>query len=340
MAGENDPLKVSFHTGPSTEVDDQIASGSIGVGSFVVGSDDDILYYVNRDKEKHALSGGSKTKTDITVNTGGAAIGGIQDKTTISAGTSLDDFIKKLLTKQVPPIYTAPVATLVTGADKPSAKAYEVGTEITTTFVGDFIQNDAGALTKLELFKDGSDKATTETDTKPLSSEVTFSIPNGNVTFAVKATYAEGAVKKDNLGQDYSDGHIAAGNVLSKILTFSGKFNTFYGSGIGKAPEVTSDTVRGLANSQLGLAKGASFNMTVAKGQQYVVIAYPSNLTGNTGINSIKYVEQSNTEMKTEFALTKIAVEGANGVAGADYNVYVYAPAVPAAADMTFSVTI
>ena len=99
---------------------------------------------------------------------------------------------------------------------------------------------------------------------------------------------------------------------------------------------MTSEVVRGLANKKLGPANGTSFNINVAAGQQYVVIAYPATLRNLT---KCFYVEQ-NTDLVENFALQTKSVQGANGAAGADYKVYVYSMAIPAAAGMTLQVQI
>ena len=115
-----------------------------------------------------------------------------------------------------------------------------------------------------------------------------------------------------------------------------GKRNLFYGTGVGAAPEVSSEVVRGLANKKLGPANGTSFNINVAVGQQYVIIAYPATLRDLT---KCFYVEQ-NTDLAANFEKSNISVQGTNGAAGADYKVYVYEMAIPAAAGMTLQVQI
>ena len=99
---------------------------------------------------------------------------------------------------------------------------------------------------------------------------------------------------------------------------------------------MTSELVRGLANKKLGPTNGTTFDINVAAGQQYVVIAYPATLRNLT---KCFYVEQ-NTDLVENFALQTKSVQGANGAAGADYKVYVYSMAIPAAAGMTLQVQI
>ena len=97
--------------------------------------------------------------------------------------------------------------------------------------------------------------------------------------------------------------------------------------------------MRGLANKKLSPTAGTSFNVNVAVGQQYIIIAYPATLRD---LNNVTYVEANDSGMAANFTKTTLDVAdargGNNGVMS--YKVYTYAMAVPAAAGMTFKVTI
>lgn len=327
--------KIRFYHGASTDIDAKIEDGTINESDFIVGSDNDTLYYVDETKTVKAL-GSAKTKESITVNTGGSAVGGIKDGQVIDAGTSLDDFIKKLLLKQVPATYTKPGVTIAVASGN-GAGDYEVGTNISTTLKAIFTQNDAGALTSLGIFKSGQSDAIISGAESPVTSEAQeFVIPDGNVIFTATAAYGEGAIKQDNLGNDSPSGHIEAGSVTSNQLWFSGKRNLFYGTGVGSVPELTSEVVRGLSKSTLNPKNGQTFDVSVAVGQQYVIIAYPKTLRSMT---KCFYVEQ-NTDLVANFIESTLSVQGANGAAGADYRVYTYGMSVPSAATMTLQVQI
>lgn len=261
-------------------------------------------------------------------------VGGLKTGDTIPEGTTMDELIKLLTQKSVPASYTQPGVTcrVSTGT---AAGSYEVGTEINTTIQGIFTQNDAGALTQIEVLKNGV--SILSQASSPITSEAqTFTLGEETVSFTAKATYAAGPVKNDNLGQPSPDGQIQAGSKTSSAVSFTGKRNLFYGTGVGAAPEASSEVVRGLANKKLGPTNGTSFNINVAVGQQYVIIAYPATLRDLT---KCFYVEQS-TDLAANFEKSNISVQGANGAAGADYKVYVYEMAIPAAAGMTLQVQI
>lgn len=325
---------IKFFHGPESGIDAKLADETITPSDFIVTTEDDLIY-IDADKSKHPL-GSSKTKELHEVNVGGT-IGGLSDGTEIPVGTTLDEFIAMLTAKSIPATYTQPAVTCRVSSGQ-SATSYEVGTNITTTLQGVFTQNDAGALTTLAVYKSGTDEPLISGATSPQTTdEQTFQIPDGTVTFYAKADYAEGTIKNDNLGNPSPDGHIAAGSKQSGNVTFTGKRNLFYGTGVGSVPDVTSETVRGLTNKQLGPANGTTFNINIAVGQQYVIFAYPATLRD---VNQVFYVEQNDGSMAQNFNKTTISVQGANNAAGADYKVYSFAMATPAAATMTFKVTI
>lgn len=325
---------IKFYHGASSGIQGKIDDGTINESDIVITSDTDEIVYIDETKTQKPL-GSSKSKQEWEVQLGsGGTVGGLKTGDTIPEGTTMDELIKLLTQKSVPASYTQPGVTcrVSTGT---AAGSYEVGTEINTTLQGTFTQNDAGALTTIEILKNGS--SILSQATSPITTESqTFTLGEETVSFTAKATYADGQIKNDNLGQPSPDGQIKAGSKTSSAVSFIGKRNLFYGTGVGTAPTVTSELVRGLSNKQLGPSNGTSFNINVAAGQQYVVIAYPTTLRK---ITKCFYVEQ-NTDLAENFAEQTISVQGANGAAGADYRVLVYQMAVPAAAGMTLQVQI
>lgn len=327
---------VRFFHGAEGDIDSKITDGTINESDLVITTNDKLIY-IDENKAKHELGGGGDTETtqehEVQLGSGGS-IGGLNTGDTIPEGTSLDELIQMLTQKAVHPTYSAPGVTCRVSAGT-TAGNYEVGTEINTTIQGVFTKNDAGDLTSIEVRKNGS--SVLSSPTSPVTTEAqVFTLGEETVTFNAVATYGDGPVKDNNLGQPDGVGQIKAGFKTSGNVSFTGKRNLFYGTGVGTAPSMTSEVVRGLANKQLGPANGISFNINVAAGQQYVIIAYPATLRK---ITKCFYVEQ-NTDLAENFAEQTISVQGANGAAGADYRVLVYEMAVPAAAGMTLQVQI
>ena len=325
---------IKFYHGASTGIQGKIDDGTINESDIVITSDTDEIVYIDETKTQKPLgSSKSKQKWEVQLGAGGT-VGGLKTGDEIPTGTTLDDLIKLLTQKSVPASYTQPGVTCRVSAGT-AAGSYEVGTQINTTIQGTFTKNDAGELTQIEVLKNGV--SILSQAASPITTEAqTFTLGEETVSFTAKATYAEGAIKNDNLGQPSPDGHIPAGSKTSAAVSFVGKRNLFYGTGVGAAPEASSEIVRGLANKKLGPANGTSFNINVAVGQQYVIIAYPATLRDLT---KCFYVEQ-NTDLAANFEKSNISVQGANGAAGADYKVYVYEMAIPAAAGMTLQVQI
>lgn len=90
-------------------------------------------------------------------------------------------------------------------------------------------------------------------------------------------------------------------------------------------------------NKKLNAKAGTQFEIPVAVGQQYIIFAYPSSLRD---VNQVMYVETNDIGMAPNFTKTLVEVEGANAFAATEYKVYTYRMAAPAAATMTFRVTI
>lgn len=326
---------VKFYHGASAGIQGKIEDGTITESDLVITSDTDELVYIDQNKIQKPL-GSSKSKQEWEVNLGaGGTVGGLKTGDTIKVGTNLDDLIKLLTQKSVPATYTQPGVTCRVSAGT-NAGSYEVGTEIRTTLQGIFTKNDAGALTQIEILKNGQ-QVNTGAESPLTSDEQVFTIGDETVTFTTKATYGEGEIKNDNLGQPSPNGHIQAGNKVSSGISFVGKRKLFYGTGVGAVPEVTSEMVRGLSSNHLNPNNGYSFNINIAQGQQYVAFAYPATLRD---VSQVMYVETNDTGMASSFTKKQISVQGANGATGADYKVYTYGMATPASAAMTFKVTI
>ena len=324
---------VKFFHGPEEGIDAKIGDGTITPADFIVTTSDELIY-IDQDSSKHPL-GSSKSKIEHEVNLGdGQSVGGLNNGDTIPEGTTLDELIVMLTQRAQPVSYVQPGVTCRVSSGTQGGN-YETGTQINTTIQGIFTKNDAGELTNIGIRK-GAETVLSQ-PTSPVTTEAqTFTLGDETVSFTAVATYADGPVKNNNLGKPDATGQIKAGSKTSAAVSFTGKRNLFYGTGVGAAPSMSSEVVRGLINKQLGPTNGTSFNINVATGQQYVVIAYPATLRNMT---KCFYVEQ-NTDLVENFKQSTISVQGANGAAGADYKVYVYEMAVPSAASMTLQVQI
>lgn len=318
--------------GSKENIDTAKANGTIDAG--------DLLFLDNReigwiDKNGNTVMSTSRTQEDIVVN--GVTGLGISDGATISAGTSLEDFVKMVVQKAIPATYTKPTISIANNSGQASGNV-EAGTTITPKLKATFTKNDAGDLTSIVIKNRGTE--VTNGTTSPLTYDGdSVVIGDESITFTASATYGDAPVKTNNLGQESTENWFAGGTINSGNYTITGKRNAFYGTGVGDVPEVTSNMVRGLANKKLAPAAGMSFNINVSVGQQYIVIAYPATLRD---INNVTYVEANDSGMASNFTKTTIDVADARGESNGlmSYKVYTYGMAVPAAANMTFKVTI
>lgn len=324
---------ISKHAfGSKENVETAKSNGTIGPN--------DVLFLDNREigwiaKDGTTVMSTSRTQEAITVN--GVTGLGISDGATISAGTSLDEFVKMVVQKAIPATYTKPTVSIANNGGQASGNI-EAGTTISPKLKATFTKNDAGDLESI-VIKKGSTEVATGTESPLTYTGEDIVIGDESITFSASATYGDAPVKTNNLGAESTENWFAGGTVNSSNYVVTGKRNLFYGTGVGSVPEVNSVMVRGLVNKKLAPTQGTSFNINVAVGQQYIVFAYPSSLRD---VNNVTYVEANDSGMASNFEKLVIDVAdargGANGIMS--YKVYTYEMAVPAAAAMTFKVTI
>lgn len=324
---------ISKHAfGSKANIETAKASGAI--------NERDILFLDNQeigwiDKDGNTVMSTSRTQADISVN--GVTGLGIANNATIPAGTSFDELVKMLVQKPIPATYTKPTLSLANNGGQASGNV-EAGTSITPKLKATFTKNDAGNLTAIAIKKGSTDVATGTTS--PLTYEgETIVIGDETITFNASATYGDAPVKNNNLGQESKENWFAGSTVSASAYSITGKRNLFYATGVGSVPTVTSDMVRGLVNTKLAPYQGYSWSINVAVGQQYIAFAYPADLRD---VNNVTYVEANDSGMASNFTKTTINVADARGGENGlkSYKVYTYAMAVPAAAAMTFKVTI
>lgn len=300
----------------------------------------DVLHLSNGEMAWIAADGSTvintpRTQTDIKVN--GVTGLGIGNGETISAGATIDEIVRMLVQKAVPATYTKPTLSLANNGGQASGNV-EAGSTISPKLKATFTQNDAGDLTAISI-KQGSDQVVGGT-TSPLEyAGEDIVIGDETITFTASATYGDAPVKKNNLNQESLENWFAGATTTSSGYSITGKRNLFYGTGVGDVPTVDSTFVRGLGNTKLAPTQGYSWNITVDVGQQYIAFAYPATLRD---VNNVTYVEANDSGMASSFTKTTVNVADARGDNNglASYKVYTYKMAVPAAAGMTFKVTI
>lgn len=325
--------KMAKHAfGSEAKVDEALKAGTIDAYDILFLNEGKVGWI---DKSGQKVIAEDKTSENIVVN--GVTGLGVANGSTIPAGKTINDVVKMLVQKSIPATYTKPTVSLGNNGGQ-AAGNVEAGTSVTPKLRATFSKNDAGDLTAISIKKGASPVANGESSPLDYAGEAIV-VGDETITFTASATYADAPVKDDNLGNPSKDNWFAGGSINSAAYSIVGKRNLFYGTGVGEAPKLTSDVIRGLSNKKLGPQNGLSFNIPVAVGQQYIVIAYPATLRD---VNNITYVEANDGGMASSFVKSEVEVADARGGENGKmaYNVYTYAMSVPAAAPMTFKVTI
>lgn len=259
-------------------------------------------------------------KEDLITTT---AIGNIElenGQATIPAkGKTLTQVWNSIFVKEEKPKITQPSVSLKFD----QARSYEVGTKITPKYSASL---DPGA------YSYGP-----ETGVTPISWEITDVLGNKadtasgslseiqvadgvNYKITAKAIYEDGTIPVTNIGNEYAEGQIKAGNKSATSGAMTGYRNSFYGTLTSKG-DITSDIVRALSGkSEKALSNGSSFTVSVPVGALRVVIAYPVTLRD---LSSVKDVNGLNAEISSSFVQQLVDVKGADNHTAISYKVYV-----------------
>lgn len=289
-------------------------------------------------RENITLAGGYTQVGNLTKSQNGTA-------TFSTKGKSVMDALTEIFSKRLQPSITAQpsIGTFtLTGAG-----AVEAGTKVAaaaysgaTLNAGSYQYGPATGVTatnwKVERI---TDKATTEVANAETASLAAGSDNNGGAGFVigdaggdavaslkyrVTATHSAGVTAKDNLGAASSPAvAIAAGTKTKDTAAYTPFRNTFYGASASK-PALDSAAIRALGKTGKAYAAG-TLTINVPAGTQRVAIACIATAKGVT-----KVINETamNADVTSTFVKSAVPVEGANGYATKDYNVWVFEPAV------------
>lgn len=289
-------------------------------------------------------------RDNITLAGGYTQVGNLtksQNGTSIfsTKGKSVMDALTEIFSKRLQPSITAQPAIgafTLTGAG-----AVEAGTKVAaaaysgaTLNAGSYQYGPATGVTatnwKVERI---TDKATTEVANAETASLAAGSDNNGGAGFVIgdaggdavaslkykaTATHGAGVTAKDNLGAASSPVvAIAAGTKTKDTGSYTPFRNVFYGTSTGK-PALDSAAIRALGKTGKAYAAG-TLTLNVPAGTQRVAIACIATAKGVT-----KVINETamNADVTSTFVKSTVPVEGANGYAAKDYNVWVFEPAV------------
>ncbi len=145
-----------------------------------------------------------------------------------------------------------------------------------------------------------------------------------SLKYRVTATHGAGVTAKDNLGAASSPAvAIAAGTKTKDTAAYTPFRNVFYGASTSK-PALNSAAIRALGKTGKAYAAG-TLTINVPVGAQRVAIACIATAKGVT-----KVINETamNADVTGTFVKSTVSVEGANGYAAKEYNVWVFEPAV------------
>ena len=287
-------------------------------------------------------------RDNITLAGGYTQVGNLtksQNGTSIfsTKGKSVMDALTEIFSKRLQPSITAQPAIgafTLTGAG-----AVEAGTKVAaaaysgaTLNAGSYQYGPATGVTatnwKVERI---TNAATTQVATADAASLTAGSDSNSgsgfiigdnavvsSLKYRVTATHGAGVTAKDNLGAASSPVvAIAAGTKTKDTGAYTPFRNVFYGTSTGK-PALDSAAIRALGKTGKAYAAG-TLTLNVPAGTQRVAIACIATAKGVT-----KVINETamNADVTSTFVKSTVPVEGANGYAAKDYNVWVFEPAV------------
>lgn len=289
-------------------------------------------------------------RDDITLAGGYTQVGNLTKAQNGTAtfqtkGKSVMDALTEIFSKRLQPSITAQPS--IASFSLTGAGAVEAGTKVAaaaysgaTLNAGSYQYGPATGVTatnwKVERI---TNAATTQVATADAVSLTAGSDNNGtgfiigdaggdsavsSLKYRVTATHGAGVTAKDNLGAASSPVvAIAAGTKTKDTGSYTPFRNVFYGTSTGK-PALDSAAIRALGKTGKAYAAG-TLTLNVPAGTQRVAIACIATAKGVT-----KVINETamNADVTSTFVKSAVPVEGANGYAAKDYNVWVFEPAV------------
>lgn len=249
-----------------------------------------------------------------------------------ASGMSVEAFMASILSKEVNPETTQPVASVTLSG----GGTVEVGTHRNISYTaslsaGSYTYGPATGVvagTVTASFDGQTKTGATGTFDNVVATE-------GTKRLSVSITHNEGAVPKTNLGKPYAEGKITAGTkTATASQTLVGVRHMFYGPMTTDA-ELNSENIRKLTHSQAKTGTIGTFG--AGEGAKKVVVAVPASMN----VTKVLMPSAMNADATASFVKQagSVQVEGAEGFTAAAYNVWVYKPASIDSTE-TYAVTI
>jgi len=147
-----------------------------------------------------------------------------------------------------------------------------------------------------------------------------------SISYKVSATYGDGVLANDNLGDPCTNNTKITGTTISKTSSAITPFRKYFYGALTTVPAtIDSDFIRdNLTHSTGAWSNGKKQDITIPEGAKIVVIAYPATFND---LSMICDKAAFGTDiLGSSFNKETIAVEGANDYHAINYKVYVYKP--------------
>lgn len=213
------------------------------------------------------------------------------------------------------PTYNAPIALLTNFPNS----VYEVGATAIQTITLGFTRNNAGSATNYRLERNGFFLGQ---QTFGFSYNVNEIVVQGTTNYQNTVTYVDGLIENNLLGLPDSRGRILAGST-STIRSYTGRYRQFFGS-VSSVPT----NLRTLTGNNFDDVNTFSFYAH----QVNNVLAIPASKSLQSAVT------QNNETVTSNFALSSVFVNNANGVP-VSYKRYVQTTNVPFNVNITFTLS-
>lgn len=278
---------------------------------------------------------------EVTLAGNYANVGNISKGSTSATGSydwnaqSVQDFLINIFTQVQQPSITAQPSISITLAN---SGAKEVGTSFTPSYTTNFNPGSYTAFSgQVATGVTVSSYAVTDTNSGSAStgsgSFDAFTVEDDtNYRCSVTAQYTAGNTAKDNVGNDSNPPvAIAAGSASANSAYVTGYRSVFAGANVTPIT-LDSEGIRGLTGKTGRYTN--TFSLTIPSGCTQVVIALPNGHQ----VTAVADQNAFGTDIFSAFVASTAQVEGLNGYTAAQYNVYVYTPAVALSAN-TYTIT-
>lgn len=235
-------------------------------------------YEVTNGKDGQGGTGGSSTlSADITSN---VEVGGVPSGTNFVEGTNLEDIIKKILVKYLPPTATFTIT--------PSNTLKLFGDTITSETMKVVVTKKSNDITEIAFKADST-----------VLNTLTSGVNNGG-TFSYTYTPSTPIDNTVTLSVDVKDGE----QTVTKSIKITFCYPTYYGTVADSVASMTASDIQGL-DKRVAVNNKAMTWSGISMDYGKLCYAYPKSFGALTSIKDANNVDYINSYTRTEVTLTE-----------------------------------